>query len=100
MDVREPFSRLKKKIKHRLTGKKPKSDRTEAGAGEERADASGSLPHPESRVVTGGGHPDAEGVVGSGPRREGDGAGEGKVEQVNPSPPTPSLAHDGKSDSM
>ena len=100
MDVRGPFSRLKKKIKHRLTGKKPKSDRTEADAGGERADASGSLLRPESHVVTGGGHPDVEGVVGSGPRREGNDATEEKVEQVNPSPSTPSLAHDGKPDGM
>jgi hypothetical protein len=100
MDVREPFSRLKKKIKHRLTRKKPKSDRTEADTGGERSDASGSLSRPESHVVTGSGHPDAEGVVGSGPRREGNDAGEETVEQVNPSPSTPPLAHDGKSDGM
>ena len=100
MDVREPFSRLKKKIKHRLTGSKHKSDRTEADAGEERADATGSLPRPESHVVTGSGHSDAEGVVGSGPHREGNDASEEKVEQVDPSPSTPSLAHDGKPDGM
>jgi hypothetical protein len=100
MDVREPFSRLKKKIKHRLTGSKHKSDRTEADAGGERADASGLLSRLESHVVTGGGHPDVEGVVGSGPSREGNDAGEDKVEQVDPSPSTPSLAHDGKPDGM
>jgi hypothetical protein len=100
MDVREQFSRLKKKIKHRLTGKNPKSDRTEADAGGERADASGSLPRLESHIVTGGGHPDVEGAVGSGPHREGNDAGEEKVEPVDPSPSTPSLAHDGKPDGM
>jgi hypothetical protein len=100
MDVREPFSKLKKKIKHRLTGKKPKSDRTETDAGEERADATGSLPRPESHVVTGGSHPDVEGVVRSGPRREGNNAGEEKVERVDPSPSTPSLAHCGKPGGM
>jgi hypothetical protein len=100
MDVREPFSRLKKKIKHRLTGSKHKSDRTEADARGGKADATGSLPRPESHVVTGSGHTDAEGVVGSGPHREGNDAGEEKVERVDPSPSTPSLAHDGKPDGM
>jgi hypothetical protein len=100
MDVREPFSKLKKKIKHRLTRKKPKSDKTETDAGGERADASGSLPRLESHIVTGGGHPDVEGAVGSGPHREGNDGGEEKVEPVDPSPSTPSLAHDGKPDGM
>ena len=100
MNVREPFSKLKKKIKHRLTRKKTKSDGTEGDAGEERADASGSLPRTESHVVTGGSHPDVEGVVGSGPRREGNDAGEEKVEQVDPSPSTSSLAHGGKPGGM
>jgi hypothetical protein len=100
MDVREPFSRFKKKIKHRLTGKRPKSDRTEVDAGGGRAGASGSLPRPEPLVITGGGHPDLEGVEGGGPRREGNDADKEEVEQVNPSPSTPSLAHDGKSDGM
>jgi hypothetical protein len=100
MDVREPFSRLKKGIKHRLTGKKPKSDTPEANAGEERADTSGLLPRPESHVVTGSGHPDVEGVVESGPHRDGNDAGEEKVEPVDPSPSTPPLAHDRKSNGM
>ena len=100
MDIRKPFSRLKKKIKHRLTGSKHKSDRTEADVDGERSDATGSLSRPESHVVMGSGHSDAEGVVGSGPHREGNDPGEEKVEQVDPSPSTPSLAHDGKPDGM
>jgi hypothetical protein len=100
MDVREPFSRLKKKIKHRLAGSKHKSDRTEADARGGKADASGSLPRPESHIVTGSGHPDVEGVVESGSSREGNDPGEEKVEQANPTLSTPSLPHDGKPDGM
>jgi hypothetical protein len=118
MGVREPFSRLKKKIKHRLTGSKHKLsklkkkikhrltgskhelERTDTDVGGGRADATGSLPRPESHVVTGSGHPDVEGVVESGPHREGSDGGEETVEQIDPSPSTPPLAHDGKPDGM
>jgi hypothetical protein len=91
MDVREPFSRLKKKIKHRQTGSKHKLDGMGADAGGERADATGSLPHTEPHVVTGSGDPNVEVVVGSGFHREENSAGEGEVEQVNPTPSAPSL---------
>jgi hypothetical protein len=60
MDVREPFSRLKKKIKHRLTGSKHKPGGTQTGADGERLDATGSFSRPEPHVVVGGGH-DQEG---------------------------------------
>jgi hypothetical protein len=55
---------------------------------------------PESHVVTGSGHPDVEGVVESGPHREGSDSGEETVEQIDPSLSTPPLAHDGKPDGM
>ena len=58
MDIREPFSRLKKKIKHRLTGSKHKPDKIGADASGERAD--GPLPRPGPHVVAGGGR-DQEG---------------------------------------
>ena len=49
------FSRLKKNIKHRLTGSKRKADKTGAGGRVERAEGLGSLPRPEPRVVMGSG---------------------------------------------
>ena len=60
MEFRDSFSRLKKKVKHRLTGSKPKPKKTGADVGEERVDLMGSRPGSESRVVVGGGH-DQEG---------------------------------------
>jgi hypothetical protein len=60
MDLREPLSRLKNKIKHRLTGSKRKPGKMEADAGGERVDATGSLPRPEPHIVASGGH-DQEG---------------------------------------
>lgn len=51
-DLRGSFSKLKKDIKHRLTGGKRKADKIGC---EERADPSGSLPQPEPDVVTDGG---------------------------------------------
>jgi hypothetical protein len=59
MDIREPFSRLKKKIKHRLTGGKDKPSRTGTDTGGERVGTIGSLPRPEPHVA-GSGH-DQEG---------------------------------------
>ena len=41
-DLRDSFSRLKKGIKHRLTGNKRKTDKPGAGRHGERVDASGS----------------------------------------------------------
>jgi len=51
-DLRESYSKLKKGVKHRLTGKKRKPEKTGHG---ESADPSGSLPQPEPDVVAGGG---------------------------------------------
>jgi len=67
MDFRDSFSRLKKKVKHRLTGRKPKPNKTGADVGGERVDSTGSRPESEPHVVAGGSHnqggkePDAKG---------------------------------------
>jgi len=63
-DLRGSFSKLKKGIKHRLTGGKRKADKTGRG---ERADSPSSLPQPEPDVVTDGG---SERVEGSGSNAE------------------------------
>ena len=55
-DIRDSFSRMKKKIKHKLTGSKRKPDRTGADARGGGTDSTGSLSRPEPRVVTGGVH--------------------------------------------
>jgi len=55
-DMRNSFSRMKKKIKHRLVESKRKSDRAGSDASGERADSSGPLPRQEPRVAVGGGH--------------------------------------------
>ena len=66
MEFRDSFSRLKKKVKNRLTGRKPKPNETRADVGE-RVDSTGSHPESEPHVVAGGSHdqgrkgPDAEG---------------------------------------
>ena len=54
-DIQESFSRMKKGIKHRLTGRKRKAEKTETDGRGETADQSGSLPRPEPHVVTGSG---------------------------------------------
>ena len=54
-DIRDSFSRGKKKIKHRLTGRKRKPDGKGPDTRGERVDPSDSLPRPEPHVVTGGG---------------------------------------------
>ena len=60
MEFRDSFSKLKKKVKHRLTGRKHKSDNTGADVGGSRLDPTGSRLSPESHVVASGGH-DQEG---------------------------------------
>ena len=94
------LSKLKKKLKPRLPGSKHKPDKTGTGADGERVDPTGSLPRPGPQVVAGGGRSDVEVAVGSGSRREGDDSGGEEVEQVYPSPSTPSLVHGGKPDGM
>ena len=56
MGIRDSFSRLKKKLKHPLTGIKRKSDKTGADSGGERVDSASSLSQLEPSVVTGGSH--------------------------------------------
>ena len=66
MEFRDSLSRLKK-VKHRLTGRKPKSSETGAHIGWERVDSTGSRLESEPHVVAGGSHeqegrePNAEG---------------------------------------
>jgi hypothetical protein len=74
MDVRDSFSRLKKKLKHPLTRSKRKLDSSGADAGGEGVDTIGYLPQLEPHD------------------REGSGA--------NVHPSTSSLAHGEKPDSM
>jgi len=52
-DIRGSLSKVKKKFKHRLTGRKPKLDGTGANLGEEGADPTSPLPQPEPHVITG-----------------------------------------------
>ena len=53
-DIRQSFSRFKKDLKYRLTGRKHKVDKTQHGRLGERVDHSGSLPRPKPHVVMGG----------------------------------------------
>ena len=55
-DIRGSISRLKKDIKHRLSGSKHKGDRSGTGGRVERVEGSGSLPRPEVGVATSGTH--------------------------------------------
>ena len=52
-DIRGSLSKVKKKFKHRLAGRKPKPDGTGVNLGEEGADPTSSLPQPEPHVITG-----------------------------------------------
>jgi len=59
-DIRGSFSKIKKKLKHRLTGGKRKRDGTGANSGGETTDSMSLLPQSEPHVVAGGSH-DREG---------------------------------------
>ena len=56
MDFRDSFSRLKKKVKHRMTARKPKPSKTGADIGGERVNMAGLRPGSEPRVVAGDAH--------------------------------------------
>jgi len=56
MDIRNPFSGLKKRIKHRLGKSKRNPDGIGANAGGERIDSTSSLQHLEPHVVAGESH--------------------------------------------
>ena len=60
MEFRNSFSKLKKKVKHRLTRSKPKPNKTGTDAGEESVDSTGSRPGSEHHLVAGSSH-DQEG---------------------------------------
>ena len=53
-DLRDSFSRLKKGIKHQLSGSKRKVDKPETSGSRERIDPPGSLSRPGIPVVMGG----------------------------------------------
>ena len=55
MEFRDSFSRLKKKVKHRLTGNKPKLSETGTDVGGERVDSTSSRPRSEPHFVADGG---------------------------------------------
>jgi hypothetical protein len=94
------LSKLKKKLKSRQPGSKHKLDRTEVDADEERVDPIGSLPQPGPHVVAGGEHSDVGIAMGSGSIQEGYEADGEQVEQVYPSPSTPSLVRGGNLNGM
>ena len=71
MGIRDSFSRLKKKFKHPLTGKKRKSDKTGADAGGERVDSASSLSRLEPPVVAGGSHAREDNGANAGERQVG-----------------------------
>ena len=54
MGIRDSFSRLKKKLKHPITGRKPKSGRIGTDASGD--DSTGSPSRPGSHIVAGGSH--------------------------------------------
>jgi len=72
-NLRRPFSRLKKDIKHRFAKGKRNVEEPGVGGRGERVDASGSLSRPE-----------VSGVTGGGPEQEGNGSNAGN-ESVEPS---------------
>jgi len=52
-DIRGSLSKMKKKVKHRLAGRKRKPDEMGAGPGGEGPDSTSSLPQPEPHVEAG-----------------------------------------------
>jgi len=70
-DIRGSYNKMKKKIKHRLAGRKRKPDGTDPG--EERADSTSSLPQPEPHIVAGE-QQEPHVVVSESYNREGGGA--------------------------
>jgi len=120
--IRDSFSRVKKKIKHRITGSKRKPAGTGPGARGEGVDPSGSLPRPEPRVEVSGDHDRGGDGANTGGRqaystdlgsREVDIGGggfdvesaigsrhSGEVERVYPSVSTPPIPSSGKPDGV
>jgi len=94
MDIRESFSKLKKRFKHQ--GSKGTPDKTGVDSGAESVDPGGSLSRPVPHVVTCGSHNQGDGGANTDRRRV--------LEFMSvrgsdyPSPSTPSIAHSGKPD--
>ena len=61
-DIRDSFSRFKKGIKRRVTGRKRKGGQPGVGGNAEGSDTSGSVPQPEAGVGTGDGHEQGDGA--------------------------------------
>jgi hypothetical protein len=79
-DIRDSFSKLKKKLKRPLKGSSRRPETVEADDVGEGVDSTSSLPRPEPHIVAGGDDdPEESGANG----RDG-------VEQVPRSSPTPS----------
>jgi len=55
-DIRDSFSKMKKKFKQRLAGRKRRPDGTGANPDEERTDSTTSLPQPNPHVVASEGY--------------------------------------------
>ena len=56
MEFRDSFSTLKKKVKHRLGGSKPKPNKTEADVSGERVESTSLRPGSGPHTIAGGGH--------------------------------------------
>ena len=79
MDIRDSFSRLKKKIKRPFTGRKRKPGKIGADAGGGRVDPADSLSQPEPHIIAGGSN-----------NREDNGADEGGLQaRSTDQPPQP-----------
>jgi hypothetical protein len=97
MDSRNPFSRGFRKLKHKLAGSHRERDgrSSENDRGGRQTDVEGS----ETSQMNSRLHSEVEGVVESGPSREGNGVAE-EVDQINPSLPTLSIPRSEGSGSM
>ena len=65
-NMRESFSKIKKDIKHRITGKNRKTDKARTDRGGGRADVPGSLSRPMPHIVTGSDREQEESESGAG----------------------------------
>ena len=64
MNLGDSFSRLKKKVKHQLAGRKHKPGGNEVDADREIVDSASSLPRPEPHIVAGDGEGSGAGADG------------------------------------
>ena len=118
--IRGSVSRLKKKVKHRLTRSKRESGATGAGAHGESVDPAGPPPPTEPPIVAGGRHdqdgsganadgrrvrsadkpqqPDEPGSVPAHGSKNNQDGKDADGEEAEPSPPTPSIPQSGTPD--